>query len=195
MIQPTILHPVVLAVPADERQLKGRPKVQALRRAAREALALSAGYSDLSLGPLEKDENGAPLQSNGIYWSLTHKSNYVAAVCSPHPVGIDIERLRPVSRGLEERTATPDEWGLATSVDQLLFFRFWTAKEAVLKAVGKGLTGLSSCHVQHIVDDDHLLLVYENRQWTVTHRRIEEDHLVTVTSDRVHLAWHVVGNS
>lgn len=195
MTQPTTLHPVVLAVPADERQLKGRPKVQALRRAAREALVLSAGYSELTLGPLEKDKNGAPLPSNGIYWSLTHKSDFVAAVCSPHPVGIDIERLRQVSRGLEERIASPDEWGLAPSVDQLLFFRFWTAKEAVLKAVGKGLTGLSSCHVQDIVDNDHMLIAYEDRQWTVTHRRIEENHLVTVTSDRVHLAWHVVGKS
>jgi len=195
MTQPTTLHPVVLAVPAAERRLKGRPKVQALRRNAREALALSAGYSELPLGPLEKDENGAPLPSNGIYWSLTHKSEFVAAVCSPHPVGIDIERLRPVSRGLEERIATPDEWGMAPAVDQLLFFRFWTAKEAVLKAVGKGLTGLSSCHVRQIVDDDHMLLSYESREWTVAHHRIEQDHLVTITSDRVRLAWHVVGNS
>lgn len=190
MPHPTTLHPVILAVPPDEQQLKGRPKVQALRRAAREALALSAEHSDLTLGPLEKDENGAPLPSNGIYWSLTHKSAYVAAVCSPHPVGIDIERVRQVSQGLEDRIASPDEWGLAPTIDRLLFFRFWTAKEAVLKAVGKGLTGLSRCQVQDIVDDDHMVLIYGKQPWWVTHHLIGQEHLVTITSDRVNLVWH-----
>ncbi len=184
------LHPVILAVPAAEQELKGRPKVEALRRAARNALALSAHYGDLCLGPLEKDENGAPLPSNGIHWSLTHKSAFVAAVCSPHPVGIDIERLRQVSRGLEERLASPAEWDLAPTVDRSLFFRYWTAKEAVLKAVGKGLTGLSRCRIQRIVDDDHLVLTYEEQPWRVTHHRIGQEHLVTITSDRVNLVWH-----
>jgi 4'-phosphopantetheinyl transferase len=144
----------------------------------------------MALGPLEKDENGAPLPSNGIHWSLTHKSAFVAAVCSPRPVGIDIERLRQVNRGLEERIAAPAEWDLATAVDLFLFFRFWTAKEAVLKAVGEGLTGLSRCRVRRIVDDDHMLLAYDRQPWTVTHRRIEPDHLVTITSDCVDLRWH-----
>lgn len=190
MTQPTTLHPVIIAVPAADQQLKGRPKVEALRRAARQALALSAEYSGISLGRLEKDENGAPLPSNGIYWSLTHKSAYAAAVCSPDPVGIDIERLRPASRGLEERIASSEEWDLAPALDPLLFFRYWTAKEAVLKAVGKGLTGLSRCRIHRIVDDDHLLLTYRETPWRVTHHRVGQDHLVTITSERVDLVWH-----
>jgi len=191
MTRRVILHPVILPVPAAARPLKGRPKVDALRAAAREALALSARHSQRKLGPLDKDDNGAPLPSNGVYWSLTHKNVYVAAVCSPHAVGIDIERLRPVSQGLRERLAAPDEWALAPTVDTVLFFRYWTAKEAVLKAVGMGLTGLSRCRIQRIEDDDHLLLTYDGLPWQVTHHRIGQDHLVTITSDRVELKWHV----
>ncbi|WP_054034276.1 4'-phosphopantetheinyl transferase family protein [Desulfatitalea tepidiphila] len=191
MTRRTTLHPVILPVPAAARPLKGRPKVDALRAAAREALAQSARYSGQKLGPLDKDDNGAPLPSNGLYWSLTHKNAYVAAVCSPHAVGIDIERLRPVSESLGERLAAPDEWALAPTVDTLLFFRYWTAKEAVLKAVGMGLTGLSRCRIHRIVDDDHLLLTYDGRPWQVTHHRVGQEHLVTITSDRVELIWHL----
>ena len=190
MIQRPTLHPVILPVPDAAQQLKGRPKVEALRSAAREALAQSAHYSRLKLGPLDKDKNGAPLPSNGIYWSLTHKNAFVAAVCSPSPVGIDIERLRPVSQGLRKRLADPTEWDLAPTIDQAIFFRYWTAKEAVLKAVGMGLTGLSRCRVQRIVDGDHLLLTYDQQPWMVTHYRVRQDHLVAVTSDRVDLVWH-----
>ena len=91
-------------------------------------------------GPLEKDKNGAPLPSKGTYWSLTHKSANVAAVVAPRPVGIDIEVLRPCNPNLYQRIASAEEWDLAATVSDKNFFRYWTAKEAVLKAVGKGLT-------------------------------------------------------
>ena len=105
MKEPTIIHPVIMAVPEPDRRLKGRHKVTALRRIARKALYQSARYSGFTLGTLEKAENGAPLPSNGIYWSLTHKESYVAAVTAPQPIGIDIEKNRPFTEGLYRRLA------------------------------------------------------------------------------------------
>lgn len=186
------IHPVVWPVPTAEQHLKGRDKVASLRKQARLALALSARYSQVTLGPLEKTENGAPIPSNGIYWSLTHKDRYVAAVTSRSPVGIDIEQIAPVSEGVVRRTAGPAEWDLAPARDLVLFFRYWTAKEAVLKVVGTGLAGLERCRVAAIVDDLHLRLSYEGRLWTVEHHWVAQDHLVTVTSDDVDIEWHVV---
>jgi len=189
----TTIHPVILAVPRPELELKGREKVTALRRRAREALASSARYSGVaSLGPLEKDEHGAPLPFKGVYWSLTHKERYVAAVTAPHPIGIDIEMVRPYNAALRQRLAGDREWALAPRVDQALFFRFWTAKEAVLKAVGKGFAGLSDCRIEAIVDHNHLIVAFKDSKWTVVQYWGTKDHLVAVTADHVTIEWHQV---
>jgi 4'-phosphopantetheinyl transferase len=193
MTKPTTLHPVIMAVPGPERELKGRDKVSALRRTARQALHLSARYSGVALGPLEKADNGAPLPSNGIYWSLTHKTEYVAAVVAVHPIGIDIEKDRPFSQGLYTRLAEPKEWALAPGVTRTLFCRYWTAKEAVLKAVGKGIAGLTYCRIVKILDDAHLELTYEGTTWQVAQCWFPEDHIVSVTIDQNDIVWHQPG--
>ncbi len=191
MPQPTTIHPVIMAVPEHERLLKGREKVAVLRRIAREALHASARYSGVTLGPLEKAENGAPLPSNGNHWSLTHKEHYVAAATARYPIGIDIEKDRPVSDGLYKRLAAPDEWALASEVTQSLFYRYWTAKEAVLKAVGKGLVGLTHCRIVEILDDHRLELRYAQTTWQVTQLRIAENHLVAITTGTDTIEWHL----
>ena len=133
-----VLYPVVLAVPPERRLLKGREKVRYLSRHARRALALSAGKTGTVLQHLPKDQDGVPLPVNGIHWSLSHKSEFVAAVTASRPVGIDIEAIRPCSEGLFKRIAQSQEWSLVDPVSTETFFRFWTAKEAVLKATGIG---------------------------------------------------------
>lgn len=190
MNKPTIIHPVIMAVPEPERRLKGRDKVAALRRIARIALERSARHSGVTLGALEKTESGAPLPSNGIYWSLTHKESYVAAVTAPQPIGIDIEKNRPCAEGLYRRLAEPWEWELSPAVTQSLFYRYWTAKEAVLKAVGKGLAGLTRCRIVKILDDSRLELTYDNTVWRVSQLWSAEDHIVTVTDNDFEIEWH-----
>lgn len=185
------IHPVILPVSPADQQLRGRPKVAAMQRDARKALSLSARYSGYTLGVLEKDENGAPLPFNGIHWSLSHKSAFVAAVVSRKAVGIDIEHIKTISDGVQQRVADAAEYRLAPTGGLKLFFRFWTAKEAVLKAVGIGLAGLDGCRVHRVVDERHMVLSYEDGLWTVTHLWIGPDHLAAVTSDGVDIQWHV----
>ena len=184
------IHPVILPVPEKDRRLAGRDKVSALSGHARQALALSANLGGLMLGDLKKDDKGAPIPSHGIFWSLAHKSTMVAAVAAPEPVGIDIERIRPYSQGLHRRLASRAEWDLADRCDASLFFRYWTAKEAVLKAVGKGLTGLSNCLIRRIIDEHYLMLTYGETKWTVAHHWIGSHHLAAVTVGTHPIQWH-----
>ncbi|RJQ84935.1 MAG: 4'-phosphopantetheinyl transferase superfamily protein [Desulfobacteraceae bacterium] len=188
--QTLILHPVILPVPREDQRLSGRPKVEALRRHARRAAVFSAQCGGWPLSAMQKDAAGVPLPSNGIHWSLSHKEAFVAAVVSPRPVGIDIEKIKPVRPGMFERLADAQEWALAPHRDLAVFFRYWTAKEAVLKAEGQGLTGLSRCRVVRIIDAAHLLLEYEQALWTVMHHRIDPGHLGAVTSDHACIVWH-----
>ena len=186
------LHPVIMAVPKDDCLLKGREMVDALRRHARKALATAVQISGLTLGPLEKDDKGAPLPSNGHYWSLSHKTANVAAVVAPCPVGIDIEALRPCHQSLYRRIASSDEWRLAPEVSERIFFRYWTAKEAVLKAVGKGIVALSRCRIHQIVDDTHMELSYDGSVWRVAQCWTADDHIAAVTATDNRIQWHLM---
>ncbi len=107
------LYPVLLVVPETPSRLKGPEKVSFLRNQARQALAISAQKSGLFLKSLDQAENGAPLPSDGVYWSLSHKESVVCAVAASMPVGIDVERIRPRSEALFKRIADAREWELS----------------------------------------------------------------------------------
>lgn len=183
------LYPVILEVPQHLRQLSGRAKVEALSRVAREALAISCRKSGRPVIHAEKDEKGAPLPEDDCYWSLSHKSRFVAAVAAPYPIGIDIEELRPVTAPLKQRIASEKEWRLGGgSESEFLFFRYWTAKEAVLKAAGIGMPGLSRCRITEIVDAHRLFLAFDNRSFMVT-QTLHCGHLAAIVADDRPICW------
>jgi 4'-phosphopantetheinyl transferase len=186
---PTIYYPVILPVPAEARGLSPRRRVLFLSRHAREALRRSAERLQVELGPLEKDPHGAPLPFRGHYWSVTHKPEYVGGVLAPSPVGLDIEKIRPCSEALFRKTASEEEWALADHSDRdQLFFRYWTAKEAVLKTGGKGIKGLSRCRIRQVIDANHLLVDYAGRSWAVE-QVFFDGHLASATIQGARLEW------
>jgi 4'-phosphopantetheinyl transferase len=94
--------------------------------------------------------------SSRLHFNLGHSAELaVAGFALDHPVGVDVEQLRPVAdaEGLAERYFTPGERAALASVPAAerdeAFFSLWTAKEAVVKATGEGLTrALDSIEVQ-----------------------------------------------
>ena len=117
-------------------------------------LALLAAYLDTDAASLElrNDEHGKPhlflggvpdrtLQFN---WSHSGELAMVALARDVTP-GVDIEHAREGVKTLEiaQRFFAPDEArALAACTEgerDTLFFRLWCAKEAVLKALGRGL--------------------------------------------------------
>ena len=166
-------------MPVDKRTLIGREKVTYLSAQARAALALSAKETGITLGELEKNGAGAPLPSNGFYWSLAHKSDYVTAVAADVPVGIDIEKIKEVSQGLYKRIASDEEWNLSAENRQHLFFRYWTAKEAVLKVAGTGIRELSRCRITCVEDQQKILLDFKGEPISVRHF-FHDRHVIAV---------------
>jgi 4'-phosphopantetheinyl transferase len=189
-----VLHPVILPVPERVQEFKPKDRVLYLSRHARRALAKSAAKSGIRTGELLKDENGMPLPFDGTYWSLTHKKQYVAGVVAPTPIGIDIERIRDISGGLFRKTAVDQEWALAGTAKKslLTFFRFWTSKEAVLKATGIGIKDLLKCQIRQILDDCHLIIQYESKDWLVEHFFYDQ-HIASVVQNDFQIDWTVEG--
>jgi 4'-phosphopantetheinyl transferase len=186
------IYPVILSVPAAAQEMTPRQRVTYLSGHARRALEISAAKSDLVLGQLAKDDRGVPQPFDGIFWSLTHKPEYVAGVVAQQPIGIDLEKIRPCSDGLFRKTATDAEWTLADRfADRLaIFFRYWTAKEAVLKAGGTGLTGLSKCRIVALDGDTGLSVDYQDRTWQIEHYFFD-GHLASVVTHGCHVEWTV----
>ena len=187
-----ILHPVILPVPAEVQEFKPKDRVIFLSRYARRALKRSAARSGILAGDLLKDENGMPLPFDGTFWSITHKTQYVAGVVAPTPIGIDIERIRDFSRGLLGKTAADREWALANTEEKslLTFFRFWTSKEAVLKATGIGIKDLLKCQVHQIPDERHLVIHYEGKDWLIEHFFFDR-HIASIVQNSFHIDWAV----
>lgn len=177
------IYPVVLSVPDERRQLSGRAKVDFLRHFAREAVRRSAGHFGCPLDALPIDDKRVPLPAGGIHWSLSHKSAYVAGVCAGHPIGIDVEKVKPVDARLFHRVLDASEQRLAGAEDaDHLFFRCWTAKEVVLKRMGVGLPGLSKCRIQAVTDDRCLTVAYEKERFEVA-QRFFDGHVAAVLQE------------
>jgi 4'-phosphopantetheinyl transferase len=168
----------------------GKEKVDHLSRIAREALKLSAEKSGVTLGRILKDGKGAPCAVNGIYWSVSHKPECVAAVVSQDKIGIDIEEMKPRDELLFARVATEKEWELKErSWDT--FFRYWTAKEAILKAIGIGIGGLKSCRVVSVHDENHIAADYQGQFFLVEQLRYK-NHIVSVLKGDSQIDWVIL---
>jgi 4'-phosphopantetheinyl transferase len=89
-------------------------------------------------------EHGKPALAGGeIEFNVSHSGERVAIAVADETtaVGIDIERERAMRDVLAVagRFFSPNE-AAAVERDPSLFFSIWTAKEAVIKAIGGGLT-------------------------------------------------------
>lgn len=181
------LFPVVMPVIEAECRPSGKEAVDRLSWIAREALKVSAQKSRVKLGELLKDGNGAPCPVDGIYWSLSHKPKYVAAVVSNNKVGIDIEEMKPRTESLFARVAGDAEWELKEKCWDTLFC-YWTAKEAVLKVIGIGVGGLRTCRITSVPDENHITLDYEGHSFLVEQIR-HNNHIVSVLKGDNEIHW------
>ncbi len=139
-----------------------RPRDKARSIAAellvRQLLEESYGITDAQL---HRKENGQPyLTGCDFYVSITHCEGKIACAISREPVGIDIERIRPVNLKLCRHVCVPEEKAYvlgdareyenrACREEAVLrrFFEIWTAKEAYFKKCGTGITDLKSVNV------------------------------------------------
>ncbi|MDL2269388.1 4'-phosphopantetheinyl transferase superfamily protein [Desulfosarcina sp. OttesenSCG-928-A07] len=204
-----VLYPVILKIPSTHQMTDRRKRTPCLSRLARHALVRSVFVSGFS-GPewpcpdsdperldqiiFPKDADGAPLPMSGIYWSLSHKPEVVGGVAATAPVGIDLETVRPVHSGLFSKIADEAEWALfPDGKTQMNFFRVWTAKEAVIKAVGVGFAGIFRCRVKAVADNTRMTLIFDAIPWQVQHHFFDRYMAAITVPSGVTVSWQIVG--
>ncbi|MBW4651005.1 MAG: 4'-phosphopantetheinyl transferase superfamily protein [Kastovskya adunca ATA6-11-RM4] len=89
-----------------------------------------------------------------LFFNLSHSNDLALyAVTLERQVGIDLEYLRPISDAeqLAKRFFSAGEYeairALSPSQKQEAFFRYWTCKEACIKATGEGLAQLDKVEI------------------------------------------------
>lgn len=129
-----------LALSSAETEALNRIKGTGRRReflAARMLLHHMSGRPER--GELFKDEAGKPhLRGSAFHVSISHTTNYAAAIAHPNPCGVDVQRIVPRIRRLAGKFVGAKEQAQLTAAFELLQLHLiWSAKEAMYKAFGR----------------------------------------------------------
>ncbi len=71
-------------------------------------------------------------------FNISHSGEYVACAISEANVGCDIQQVIPCDISMGKLVFTPQELALIHGIDD--FYQMWTRKEALLKAIGIGIS-------------------------------------------------------
>jgi 4'-phosphopantetheinyl transferase len=145
----------------EERSRAERYRSSSARRqfVAGRALLRRILAAHLAIGPHEVpiDHAGAGkpiVVGTDFHFNVTHTEGLALVVLAHRPVGIDVERVRPVAdaEGLVGRFFSPREreefLALPAALRSAGFFRGWTCKEALIKARGLGIACLDGFDVE-----------------------------------------------
>lgn len=93
---------------------------------------------------IEKDKYGKPFFKDFpyIHYNVSHCDGFIVCCISKNPIGVDVENVREYPDKVLHRVFSNSEKEVvdASISKDLIFFQFWTLKEAYIKAIGKGLS-------------------------------------------------------
>jgi 4'-phosphopantetheinyl transferase len=118
----------------------------AARAGMRSLLGAQAGMAPAAL-TFGTGHNGKPFlrgRDGPCTFNLSHSEGVGALAVSSEELGVDVERIGRFHDGVARHHFSPMENmaldGLPEGQRNVAFYRFWTAKEAVLKALGTGFS-------------------------------------------------------
>lgn len=143
---------------------------------ARQAISEWCGVPEESI-TFEIAEHGKPYAKGlNVEFNISHSADMVVCVVDDNPVGVDIEKIRPVDLNTAKRIFSEEEiryiFGCAPDTkdynhylnDAILqrFFELWTKKEAYGKLVGKGI------NISHQLETNRVFKHYVENQYSIT---------------------------
>ena len=133
---------------------------------------------------IEKDSFDKPYLPSypNLYFNLSHSGDYILIIIGDKKVGIDIEKINYTQNFSDILPTIFSKYEidelLISSNKTLTFYKFWTRKEAILKAIGKGMNeDLKSITVtdgEHSVPTDILSL---NSQFVILSFEVDGNHV------------------
>ncbi|MBE9222237.1 4'-phosphopantetheinyl transferase superfamily protein [Cyanobacterium stanieri LEGE 03274] len=137
------------------------------------------------------NQKGKPFLKDysNLYFNLSHTDNWIIYGISNQLIGVDIENIskQVKFKQLAQRFFCPSEYALIDQVkpenEAQLFYTFWTAKEAYLKAIGEGLSGgLDSIELSYnfLSENVEITSAKIREEWQIKNCKINDNYLVSV---------------
>ncbi len=110
-----------------------------------EATGLSTKAWRYAAGEFGKPALADELSKWKLHYNISHTHGLAACAIAAHDIGIDVERSdRTIDLGIARDYFAPEEVQILNSAPPSqknnIFFRFWSLKEAFIKATGEGLS-------------------------------------------------------
>lgn len=152
-------------------------------------LAQTSGLN-ISEIQIEKDENKKPYLSinRSIHFNVSHAENFAIIAISKAAVGIDVEYLNKDFDYSEILSHVFNNMEIETILNSNnkdhTFYKYWTRKEAIVKATGKGISDnlplISSSDGCHSIDAE-LLGGFQNMN--VLSFNLDKDYIASLAFD------------
>ena len=81
------------------------------------------------------------LADSALHFNLSHSGPFALCGVGDHPLGVDVERIKPRRPGLPRYVLSDTEWDWFTARGSRWedFYTLWTLKESYVKYTGRGL--------------------------------------------------------
>jgi len=139
-------------------------------------------FKNFKLEDLYYNENNCPLWKPAVNFNIAHSGNIVACAFSKTvAIGLDVEKIRKINLGDFEYILNDlDQQNIKKAQNTYqAFFKIWTIKEAVTKAIGKGL----AIDVQQIyIFEKHAEL--DGQKWYYQSLNLAEDFAAHIVSEK-----------
>lgn len=148
-------------------------------------MLLMEGFNKLGLEfrlihNLKYTENNRPYLSNDLDFNISHSGDYVVcAIAKKRRIGVDIEKINDINFMHYLSHFTQREWltinGSIHPNNE--FYRYWTIKEAAIKADGRGLNiPLNEVEVASDV-------AIQQKRWYYRQLYVQHEYMLHVVSD------------
>jgi 4'-phosphopantetheinyl transferase len=138
------------------------------------------GLTHYSLHNLKFTKFERPYFDDLIDFNISHSGEYIlCAISRTNKVGVDIEEIQNIPVTDFETNFSEKEWNnIITAADTIPFYRYWTMKEAFLKAIGMGLNvPLSEAE---IVNNK---ITWDKKDWFLHEIKVDERYIAHLSSD------------
>ena len=145
--------------------------------------ALEDSGIESDLANLKYSEYGRPFLENGVDFNISHSGYFVVcAVSFDGRIGIDMEEIKPISIKIFKNHFSVEEWQEIVESENIYFwfYYYWTAKEAAIKADGKGL----SLPLENVRIKDNKTKL-EETLWFITSLIFDEDYILQIACDKI----------
>lgn len=149
---------------------------------------LKYGYKEALLN-LKYNRYGRPYIDEIIDFNISHSGKYVICTIGRNiKLGVDIEKVEFINFNDYINTMNEREWGYINNSNNsyFSFFQYWSIKESVIKAVGKGLSiPLKSIYIKNTE------AYYGEKRWFIKELCIDKNYSCYLAIDNPHVTIKV----